>query len=91
MRRSSDAPTAARMSMERVRLSLFIGRHIIGVVIFVWLTVTCFQLQSHTLGYLMGVMTPIYAGFAVYSGQKLLRRYHQLMEKYKAGGVRVAR
>jgi hypothetical protein len=77
--------------MERARLYLFIGRHIIGVAIFVWLTITCFQLKSASLGYLMAVMTPIYAGFAVYSGQKLLRRYHDLMEKYRAGGVRIAR
>jgi hypothetical protein len=91
MRRDSGAPTAARISMERVRLSLFIGRHIIGVAIFVWLTVTCFQLKSPSLGYLMAVMTPIYAGFAFYSGQKLLRRYQALMEKYRAGGVRIAR
>lgn len=91
MRRNSDVPTAARISMERFRLILFIGRHIIGVALFVWLTISCFRMQSATLGYLMTVMTPIYAAFAFYSGQKLLRRYHYLMEKHRTGGVPVAR
>lgn len=91
MRRNSDVPTSARISMERVRLTLFVFRHVIGVAIFVWLTITCFQMKSATLGYLMAVMTPIYTAFALYSGQKLLRRYHILLEKFRAGGVRVAR
>jgi hypothetical protein len=77
--------------MERFRLTLFIGRHILGIVIFVWLTITSFQMNSTTLGYLMAVMTPIYAAFAIYSGQKLLHRYRLLMEKFRAGGARIAR
>ena len=91
MRRDSNAPTATRISMERIRLTLFIFRHIIGIAIFVWLTITCFRMNSKTLGYLMTAMTPIYAAFALYTGQKLLRRYQVLMEKFRAGGVRVAR
>ena len=91
MRRNSDAPTATRISMERIRLTLFVFRHIIGIAIFVWLSITCFQMNSKALGYLMTVMTPIYAGFALYSGQKLLRRYKILLEQFRAGGVRIAR
>lgn len=91
MRRNSETPTATRITMERIRLVLFLFRHIVGVAIFVWLSITCFQMKSATLGYLMSVMTPIYAAFAVYSGHKLFRRYQSLQEKFRAGGVRIAR
>jgi hypothetical protein len=90
-RNTSDVPSATRISMERIRLTLFITRHIIGVGIFIWLTIASFQAKSMTLGYLFATATPIYAGFAFYSGQKLLRRYQILQAKFRAGGIRVAR
>lgn len=92
MRRSNtEAPSAARIAMERIRLTTFIVRHIIGVAIFVWLSITCFRMESAPLGYLMIVMTPIYTAFAIYSGQKFLRRYQSLQAQFRAGGARIAR
>lgn len=91
MRRNTEAPSATRIAMERLRLIMFIFRHVIGVGIFVWLSITCFQMKSATLGYLMTFMTPVYTAFAIYSGHRLLRRYQALQSQFRAGGVRIAR
>jgi hypothetical protein len=51
MRRNTEAPSATRIAMERIRLITFIFRHIVGVGILVWLCITAFQMQAPTMGY----------------------------------------
>ncbi|MES2463183.1 MAG: hypothetical protein V4671_21585 [Armatimonadota bacterium] len=91
MRRSTEAPSAARISMERIRLIMFVIRHIAGVCILVWVIVNAFRVQTTNMAYLIAAMTAVYAAFALYSGKKLYKRYQILQAKFRAGGVPVAR
>ena len=71
--------------IERFRLIFFMTRHVIGLLLFVWLSVTAFQHDSPALGYLMLVITPLYAAFAFVSGRSLLRSYRQRKRRVAAG------
>ncbi|MBC8103727.1 MAG: hypothetical protein H7Z41_14225 [Cytophagales bacterium] len=83
----SGVPTAARLSMERIRLTFFVVRHLLGAAVFIWLTITCFRMDAANLGYLLAVLTPLYLGFAVYGGRTLLRRYRRLADQQRAAGA----
>jgi len=89
MPRSSNGSLTADplLTVERVRLTFFVVRHIVGVALFVWLTFASFRLNAVPLGYLFLVLTPVYAGFAVFSGRSLWNRMRYLERRRAAAAA----
>lgn len=71
----SDDPRLVRI--EQVRLIFFIARHIIGVAVFLWLTLEARRLDDGPIWLVIGGFGAVYAVFAFVSGRKLLKMYRR--------------
>ena len=77
-----DDPRLVRI--EQVRLIFFIVRHIVGVVLFAWLTLEARRLTDGPMWLIIGGFGVVYAVFAAVSGRKLLQMYRRRLLRAQA-------
>lgn len=65
------------LKMEKVGLAFFTVRHLIGVAIVFTLSLQALGLPEKTMGLSLCLFGMAYAGFALFSWQKLRRQYQR--------------
>lgn len=71
-------PDDSRLArIEQVRLVFFIVRHIVGIAVFLWLTMEARRLDDGPMWLVVAGFGTIYAVFAFVSGRKLLAMYRR--------------
>ncbi len=69
----SQTPAQKKAIQARFLLKVFIVRHVLGVGLFVFLSVTALQLKLFPLAAGAGALTLLYLGGAIWQAQRLVR------------------
>ncbi len=80
--RPEDLPRVAKM--DQFRFYLFAGRHLVGVMVFAFLTNSAFRLGGPTMGWVMAGLTVVYGGFALVSARRLYQTWRRREAKASA-------